>query len=340
MVFEAEAFNRVSQSPEVQIRSSTPSCWWLEAKLNEDVGEEGILGISIESESMRLKSTLALVVTTLLWGSSFIMLKVLLGEVPPVAIAFLRFLIAAPFLLGIALWKGRGKKRPPGSWKSFIVLGFLGVALYNVLQNLGLNLIMTSESSLLVCTDPIFIAVLGYYFLGERLGAAKVTGILIAFLGVAVIVLRGGPGFASSWQGFLGDVLSLGGAVTWAVYSVYGKKRLASNSAYDVAAFSAVFGAIFLLQLMAVVEGVALPVTAAGWILLILLGLLPSGVAYLLWYVAMEDISAYKAGLSLFFIPLVSMVLAALLLGDQLDLLFRVGASLVLGGVLVTTLSK
>jgi len=220
-------------------------------------------------------------------------------------------------------------------------MGIYGTVAYQILQNLGLTMTTASESSVLLKSDPIFIAILGSLYLKERLSAKQVAGIAMSFSGVLVIIFRGGSGGVSlSPAALLGDLLALGGAISWALFSVYGKKVMKKTSAYDLTAYSSLFGATGLAPLALGLERFALPSTATGWGTLIFLGLGASGLAYLLWFVALRGVSAYEAGISLFFTPLVAIVAASIFLGEKIDLMFGIGAALVVLGMLITTKSK
>ncbi|MBM5805455.1 MAG: DMT family transporter [Candidatus Verstraetearchaeota archaeon] len=285
---------------------------------------------------MKLRSSLMLLTTAILWGASFILIKIGLEEIQPITLALLRFAIATPILMLMA-YSVKGLRGLIKDWKGFLVLGLTGVTFYHVFQNIGLNLTSASEASIIIASNPIFIAILGHYYLKERLSPGKVLGIVLAFIGVSVIILRGGiTGFISNIPSILGDLLCLASVLCWAVYSVYGKKKLADRDATEVTAFSFLFGTVFLVPLMIGSEGFALPSSAISWASVLILSIFCSGLAYLLWYKALKEVSAYEAGTYLFFIPVVSVLLASLILGEQIDLLFVVGAASVMAGVLIT----
>jgi drug/metabolite transporter (DMT)-like permease len=130
----------------------------------------------------------------------------------------------------------------------------------------------------------------------------------------------------------VGDIFAILAALSWAIYSVHGKRVLEKGNAYDVTAYASLMGAFVLAPLAFGLEGVALPADPTAWLILVFLGLGASGTAYLMWYVAVKGSSATDAGIAIFFVPLVAVAVGVLFLGEEINLLFAVGTALVLAG--------
>lgn len=286
------------------------------------------------SNPMNKRNALALAVAVLLWGTSYALVKTV-GEVPPITIAFLRTVISLPLLVPLALRNGGGMETLRSGWKPLLALGLSGVVAYHILQNVGLTMTSTSEAGVLLNSDPIFIALLSAYFLKEKIGLYKALGIIVAFLGVSLIVLRDGFALAAYGVAMVGDVFAILAAFSWAVFSVHGKKVLEKGDAYSVTAYSSLMGAIVLAPLALGFEGVALPADAMTWAILVFLGLGASGTAYLMWYIAIKGSNASDAGIALFFVPLIAVAVGVVFMGEPINALFLVGTGLVLGGVLL-----
>jgi drug/metabolite transporter (DMT)-like permease len=285
---------------------------------------------------MNRRNAVALAVAVLLWGTSYALVKTII-HVPPITLAFLRTVISLPLLVPLAVHKGNGFSALRSGWKALLALGLTGVVGYQVLQNIGLSMTSTSDAGVLLNSDPIFIAILSAFFLKERIGRFKVLGILVAFVGVSVIVLRGGFSVGTGAWGIVGDIFALLAAFSWAVYSVHGKHVLEKGNAYEVTAFSSLMGAIVLAPLAVVFEGVAFPMDPVTWLILVCLGLGASGTAYLMWYIAIKGSKASDAGIAIFFIPLVAVTVGVVFLGEDINALFAVGTALVLAGVAIAS---
>ncbi len=286
---------------------------------------------------MKYRSAIALVIVIILSGISFPLIKIFFGEMQPISMAFMRSLIALPLLWGVAYYINPNVKGVLKNWKALLLIGVIGITVYELFQNFGLVYATASESSVLLCTDPIWIAIMASMFLKEKLNAKKIAGIVIAFVGMSTIVLRGSAGtFVFTPLGLFGDLLAIGGAFSWALFSVYGKKVLEKVNPYDMSAYMTLFGTILLGALTFGFEGFSLPTSANGWAILLYIGLGVSGVVYLMWFVALDGLSAYQAGTGMFFVPLVGIVASALLLGETLDLVFGIGAIFVIIGMYLT----
>lgn len=288
---------------------------------------------------MNVKSHLMLSIVVLLWGSSFTLLKLGLEEITPINLAFLRFLFTLPFFIVFTYFRDKHAFDLSvfRDWKIFLALGLTGVTLYHVFQNLGLRFTTASNSSLIISANPVFIALLDHFYLKEKITLKRVSGIALAFVGIIIII---GPlRLVFNPMGMIGDLLSLGAGLCWALYSVFGKKILSRYGAQRVTMFSMIFGTLFLFPILLLTEKPAVPTSLWLWFLLLILSLLCSGLAYLFWYKALEQVSATKAAIFLFFLPVVSLLVASLFLPETLDISLVAGAFLVVLGVVVTELS-
>jgi len=285
---------------------------------------------------IKIKSASLLIATVFLWGSSFVFIKLGLEEIAPLTLALLRFAIATPFLL-IIVGLTSGFEGLFRGWKHMLILGLTGVTAYHAFQNIGMTMTSASESSIIIASNPILIALCSWYFLKEKISRIGAAGIMLAFFGVFTIVAR--SGLSLGFSSMLGNLLCLGSVFSWTAYSVYGKQKLKETSANEIAAYSSLFGAILLAPPALILEGLKLPTSTVPWVSLLALGFLCSGIAYLFWYKALEDLPASEAGSYLFLIPVIASTLAYFILGERLDTTFFFGASLVIVGVIMTTCS-
>jgi drug/metabolite transporter (DMT)-like permease len=287
---------------------------------------------------MKLINILSLFFVVFLWGSSFALIKIGVEMIPPITLAFLRFLIAVPFLIGFTYLRNRHifKRSILKDWKIFAFLGVTGVTLQNLLQNVGLQFTTASNASLIIGANPIFIALLDSVYLKEKVTLKLVSGVVLAFSGIVFVIKP------TEWplhpMMVAGDLLCLCSGFAWACYSVFTRKKLLKYGANEITTYSMVLGTLFLLPSSLVFEKLDLNISPMSWLILLYLGLLCSGLAFLLWSRALEDVSATKAGAFLFFIPVVSVMFAHFMLSEPWDILFAIGTLLVLMGVAMTEL--
>ena len=271
----------------------------------------------------------ALLVTVLIWGTTFVATKVALREVPPFALSLLRFLLGLLVLLPLA-WSEQRRSRRPLPWPELFLAGLLGGFLYFTLQNVGLVYTTAAKASLIVTSVPAFTALLSAIFLAERTSRLRAAGVVASMLGVAVIVAAGGD---ELWAGgtLWGDLLMLGCALTWAIYTVQAKSLERRVPPAVLSAASVGFGALFLLPFTAW-EGWGQPwpaPTATAWAAIAYLGLVASAAPFLLWNLALKSVDAGEAAVYTNVVPLVAVASAVLFLNESLT------ANQLLGGVVV-----
>jgi len=287
---------------------------------------------------MKTINIVRLTLIVLLWGSAFPLIKIALSGVPPVTLGFLRFLVAAPILTLYAYVKDSKGFRAlfRNNMPALILMGLTGVMGYHVFQNIGIQYTSATNSSIIISSNPIILAVLSILFLREKVNATQALGIVIGFLGVVTIILTGGQGLSISSSGLVGDVLSLGGGVSWAVYSIVGKRVSTHVNPTGLTAASTIFGTVFLIPPTLLLESPHLPATSVTWLAIIALSLGSSCLAYVLWNQVLSEEKASRVGVSLFLMPIVTTALSVVLLSEPLTLLMLVGMGLVLLGVFIT----
>ena len=288
------------------------------------------------NSSKIITAQIKLVAAITVWGGSFIATKLAVAEVSPVMVVWSRFLIGLIILGGFA-WR-RGELSIP-SWKDgleFAFLGFLGITLHQWLQSSGLVTSEAATTAWIVSTTPVFMAMLGWLFLKERLGLAKTAGILIAALGVLLVVSKGSfAGMFSGSFGRPGDILILISAPNWALFSVLARPALQKHSAIKITFYVLLFG--WLLTSLQFLAGghwdefSRLSVT--GWISIAFLGVFCSALAYIFYNDGLQMLPASQVGAFLYLEPLVATLVAAVVLSEQIVLATLAGGVLILLGV-------
>ena len=278
------------------------------------------------------------------WGASFVAAKIALRELTPAALTCARFGIGLLVLLGTVLLRRDFRPVPRRDLPPLFLLGLIGVALHQWLQATGLQTAAASVSSWIVTTIPIFVALLGWIFLGERLGPWRALGIGIAGLGTLVVASGGGlAGWVSGQVGTVGDALMAVSALNWAVFTVLSKRVLTGNGEEAGKQASPLTKTLIMMAFgwLATLPWVALDggwralgsLSGAGWAALLFLGVACSGLAYLFWYDALQVVDATQVGAFLYLEPLVTSLLALPLLGEPLTAALGLGGATILIGV-------
>jgi len=141
----------------------------------------------------KLLVSFILVLVSLVWAGSFIVVQIVTEEIDPVSLGFLRFLVATPIMFLILLIRGKGISIPRKEIPSLSILGLTGVTLLYLFQFIGIDITNASTAAVLINTNVIFIAILSALFLKETFGRKKISGVSLSFLGVIVIIFFNAP---------------------------------------------------------------------------------------------------------------------------------------------------
>lgn len=280
------------------------------------------------SEVSQRKYIFALLLTAIVWAGSFIFVKLSLNEIGPFNLAFYRFLIASPVLFLILKSSGKMEKISTSDIPFILLLALSGVTLLYVVQFLALVYTTATNSSILINTSAIFVALLSF-IVGERMDKRRFSGVVIAFAGVMLTASKGQLDFLKS-ETLKGDLLMILDGLLWAIYTLAGKKLLEKYSSETLTAYAFIAGTALLLP-FAVIEGLANPVNFSPtvWISILFLALLCSVFGYVAWYSALKVMEATKVAVFVYLIPFFTAIMAYFILGEEF------GFSTITGGVLI-----
>ena len=279
-----------------------------------------------------------LILVSFVWAGSFIVVDITTKEMDPIDLGFLRFLIATPLMILIAVLRKKPLLLPKKELPWLVVLGLTGVTLLYLFQFLGIHFTNAPTASVLINTNVIFIAILSGFFLQETLTRKRVAGIILSFIGVFVIMFSDISKQALTFDNlfFIGGILMLLSAFCWALYSFVGKRLLKTYDEFVITTYAFGFGTLLYIPFVVLHLGPVLQQTSLnGWLAVLYLALTCSLFGYLGWYYALKHIDASKAAVFLNFIPLFT-ILMSFFLGTSLTWFFLLGAALIIYGVYIT----
>jgi len=285
-----------------------------------------------------LFTPLAAFCAALAWSGAWITGKLAVASAPPLEISAVRFVIAAAVLAAIAVATridlGHGNLGP------VVLAGVFGYFAYNAFVFVGLTMAPASDGALIVPTLIPVLTALAASFVGERLTATKLIGFALASIGAALVILAGQTGDEVSSRRLVGDLLMLLGAMCWAVYTVLGTIALRTRSPLAIVTIAAPIGAVLLLPLGFFERGYA---DVAGWTIgvwlnVLYLALAVSVASFILFYWVVRRVGAGVAAMSSYFVPVLTLVMAVVFLGDRPQPLQLVGGLVILAGVRLATL--
>ena len=276
---------------------------------------------------------LAALFTVSVWGATFVSTKALIAAgLTPAEIFLMRFALGYLCILPLAPRRLRAENRRDEA--AFAAAGVCGGSLYFLLENVALEYAPASNVSLLVCTAPVWTALAaGRADRGERMTRRQAAGAALAAAGMALVVLNGRFVLHISPAG---DLLALAAALSWMGYSLVIKRLGARYPASFIARKVFFYGMATILPVFAfrpfaaTGELLARPVV---WANLLFLGVVASGFCYALWNAVMRRLGAVRTTNYIFFNPLVTMLTAALCIGERITAPALAGAAMILCGM-------
>ena len=244
------------------------------------------------------------------------------------ALALGRYLVASLVLLPVWVW--RGAKRPARSDLPVIAcMGLLGFTLYNLSVNIGEQSITAGTAAFIAASIPVMLTLGGRAFFNERLTPVGWVGVMVALTGVGLISI----GAEDRIQLSYGALLVLFASVCAAGYGLLNKRLLARYGSLDLTTWAIWAGTLGLVPTGRNLVGTLRHAPLASTLTVILLGVLPGAICYALWSRAMSATSLSRVSSSMFLVPLMSVGLGWLMLGEVPAHLALVGGMVTLGGV-------
>lgn len=274
--------------------------------------------------------------TVAIWGCTFVSTKVLmLNGLSPAQIFTLRFLIAYVMMLAVyhsRLWAD--------SWRDelkMMLLGISGGSLYFLSENEAMNFTSTTNTSLIVCSCPLFATLLVrlVYRSTTRISMMQLGGSLLAFAGMVIVVLNGRFVLHLSP---LGDALAFTACLSWSVYSLLMKWVSAKYGAAFITRKVFFYGVLTILPYyifyptLPTAAVLTKPVVVGN---LAFLGCLASMICFLTWNWCISKLGAVKATNWVYFNPITTMIFASWVLGEKITPYFLAGATCILLGMFV-----
>ena len=278
-----------------------------------------------------------LAVSTLGWASAFIVGKVVLAEMTPLAAAAWRYAVAAAILLPFAARQrlGPGLRQSAGPLAVMLVCGGIG---YPWLFLQALALTSATNTSLLIALNPAFTVLLSP-LIGERVDARRLGGIALALLGATTVITRGDLAALTALSLNAGDVLAVVAATCWAAFNLASRRVVAHLTPSFINCVIYVAGGIALGLIGAgahPVAQLAAASAAAVWGI-VAMAVLSSVIAGQLFLVGVRTVGVARTVVFVYLVPVLTAVLSAVFLGEQLTLAQALGGAAVLAGVAVTT---
>ncbi len=286
--------------------------------------------------SSGVSSLLEAYVDTLLWSSSYLLVKIGLTEVSPLTLVSLRYVVASAILLPMAVIQGEMGLLRVGNLLKLVVLGLSGYARAQGLQCLGLFYLPAVSVTFILSFTPVIVLVLGTVFLWEKPTKLQLSGIGIVLLGAYLFFdapLSGG--------GLIGLPITLLSGIGWAVYLVLGRRLFIEKKVKPLGFTSATMGLGTIVIAVTAYSVERLPsVSLQGWAIILWLGVVNTAFAFFLWNHALQRLEAFRIAVLQNTMLIQIAILSWLFLGERMTAMKILPIALVFLGVLIVQLKK
>lgn len=294
-----------------------------------------------------IKIYLLMVLAALFWSGAFIAGKFAIPYIPTCTLTFLRFLFAAG-ILSYAL-RYENKKNPENAFKFnakkhmkiFLFTGIVGILGYHVLFFTSLKYTSAINSSIIGATNPILTILITAVFVGDKIPRMQLFGILLSFIGVVLTITGADFSILASFSFNKGDFIMLAAALCWAAYGVFSKSKGVGISPIALTYYSFLFCCIFIFPLVLLEKPWTIyyiPIEAV--IAVIYMSICPSVIGYLVQQMSIKKIGATRTSIFVNLVPVFSIILAVLILKEELVPIKLVTALLIIAGVCICQLTS
>ncbi len=275
-------------------------------------------------------------VVVLTWGANFGIVKSAFDTIPPLLFAALRFTVMGILLLGLAFWREKEIRIRKEDLGKVILVGVLGLGLYQVLWSLGLNLTSSSNSALIISTQPLLGTLYIDLIKKEPVGRQQYWGMLLALVGVVLVILKPTARLHFSLETLPGDLLTLMAGFCAAIFfSVWSKPLLKIYSPLRLMSYCMIIGSLVLWIASPFSTQPVLwsQVWEKTWWSMGYAVIFSGMLGHVFWYEGLERVGVTKSMVYLYFIPIWAVLFNAFMMGETIFLQQILGGVLILLGV-------
>ena len=279
---------------------------------------------------------LAAAITILIWGTTFISTKILLGSFTPIEILFYRFSIG--FITLAIIFPRRLKGTNIKQELMFAGAGLCGVTLYFLLENIALTYTLASNVGVIISIAPFFTAILSHWFLeNERPKTNFFIGFVVAIMGIFLINFNGSMILKLNP---VGDLLAVLAAVVWAVYSILTRKISGfGHNTIPTTRRIFLYGLIFIIPALFIFPfewGIERFSHSTNLFNILFLGFGASALCFVTWNTAVGILGAVKTSIYIYMVPAITVITSILVLHEKITWVAACGTVLTVAGLFIS----
>lgn len=290
---------------------------------------------------MKIKDTVAFILLGLIWGQTFLWIKIGVAALPPVVFVSLRMIFAIIFLGAVVLISKPARPTSRREWITLVVLGIINMAFPFLLVAWGEQHIDSAIAAILHSTVPMFTMLIAHVVLtDDRMDVMRVSGLIVGFIGIILILFQdlGGADFRSN---LLGQGAILLASLSYAVSSVVARYNAKAVSPIYQAFIPLVVADVFTWSLaLGSSTPMELPHTGLAWFAILYLGIVASGIGYLIYFYLIQSIGPTRTTLVTYIFPVLGVVLGVVFLNEKLVWNTVVGGLIVIAGIAIVNLRR
>ena len=280
-----------------------------------------------------------MIIATVFWAGAFIAGKFSIAQFPIFSLTFFRFLFATILIFAIMIKKEDNWKIEKKDLPIFMALGVIGMVGYHTFFFSALKYTTATNSSLINATNPIITTILAIIFLKDKVKTRNIVSILTSFFGVILIITNGDFGILLNFKLNYGDLLMIIATICWASYSIISKKASENYSPIKITSYAFLVCVVILIPFVLMEKPwVYIPnTTTIGWISVIYMSIFASVGGYLIQQVSIKKIGPSKTSLYINLVPVFSMILAFLILKENISIIKIIAGLLIATGVFLNS---
>jgi len=280
-----------------------------------------------------------LILLMFFWALMHPLSKMIVSSVSSSLMAFLSTALGSIALFLFLIWQKQEISIDKKDILPLFLIGICGTALSSLFLFIGIDLSNATNASILVNSNPIFVALLAPFILSEKLNKKQLFGVLLAFIGMVLVTTNGlGLNQLIDSSFFLGNIALITSALFITIYTIFGKKYIKKYGGLLATFYTVLAGAIFLLIYTTANGDIvnALNLSIMEWLIVLYIGIVITGFIFAVWYESIKHIGAVRASSFKLLIPVFATITAILLIGESPSLFAISGGVLVILGLALT----
>ncbi|WP_445506421.1 DMT family transporter [Niallia sp. 03190] len=282
------------------------------------------------------KVFMGIISVTLIWGYTWVTMKIALSDIPPFLFSSLRLFIGAVPLFIILIFQRKRLFIGKENVNNYLIMSLFMSFGYMAILTYGMQFVDSGKTSVLVYTMPIFVTIISHFKLNEKMNIYKMVGLIIGLLGLLFIL--GLEIINFDLKVVFGECLILISAISWGLANIFSKIKFKHIDVIHMNAWQLIIGALLLFIFSSLLE----PNHSTNWsspslLSLLFNGLFSTSFTFVVWFWVLKKINASKASMALMFVPILGIIFGWLQLGEKITVSIMIGSFLICIGIFMNT---